>query len=82
MDDSKLIEIMESLTGWQLHHPGTTAPGYHTANSAWNGPVSIKEMCERSAPNWYAYMGLMDTYDAKFLRGETKRFYDSSFDYY
>ncbi len=52
MDDKQLIEIMISLTGYRF-------PKYDS---------DIIHVCEISPPNWYAYMGLMETYEIKYIQ--------------
>ena len=49
--DGQLIEIMYSLTGWRI-----------------NATVDdIVGLCDMSPPNWYAFMGLMETYEIKYI---------------
>lgn len=50
MNDKQLIEIMISLTGYRFPKVGG----------------DIQHVCEISPPNWYAYMGLMETYSIKY----------------
>jgi len=52
MNEKQLIEIMVSLTGYRF-------PKHNSA---------IQHMCEVSPPNWYAYMGLMETYEIKYIQ--------------
>lgn len=51
MNDKQLIPIMKSLTG------------YHIPK---NDGV-IMHICDMSPPNWYAYIGLMETYSIKYV---------------
>lgn len=51
IEDNQLIVIMKSLTGGRYDPPGYD----------W-----IKSTCTASPPNWYAYMGLMETYVIKY----------------
>lgn len=52
MDDKQLIDIMISLTGYRFPK--------HDGD--------IEHVCEASPPNWYAYVGLMETYSIKYMR--------------
>ena len=52
MNEKQLIEIMVSLTGYRF----PKADG------------DIRHVCEVSPPNWYAYMGLMETYEIKYIQ--------------
>ena len=52
MDDKQLIEIMISLTGYRFTKYDS----------------DIIHVCEISPPNWYAYMGLMETYEIKYIQ--------------
>ncbi|KKL28245.1 hypothetical protein LCGC14_2377050 [marine sediment metagenome] len=52
MNENQLIEIMISLTGYQF----PKADG------------DIQHVCEISPPNWYAFMGLMETYEIKYIQ--------------
>jgi len=52
MNEKQLIEIMISLTGYRFPK--------HDGD--------IQHMCEISPPNWYAYMGLMETYEIKCIQ--------------
>lgn len=52
MNENELIKIMLSLTGWRF----PKADG------------DIQHICETSPPNWYAYMGLMETYEIKYVQ--------------
>jgi len=52
MNEKQLIEIMVSLTGYRFPK--------HDGD--------IQHVCEMSPPNWYAYMGLMETYEIKYIQ--------------
>jgi len=52
MNEKQLIEIMISLTGWRFPKRDD----------------DILHICEISPPNWYAYMGLMETYEIKYIQ--------------
>lgn len=51
MNEKQLIEIMISLTGYRF----PKADG------------DIQHICETSPPNWYAFVGLMETYSIKYI---------------
>ena len=64
MTDNELLKIMETLTGW-IYDPWSQAVGL---NVAFTGVTeSPKEICYMSPPNWYAFMGLMESYECKYL---------------
>lgn len=52
MNEKQLTDIMISLTGYRFPK--------HDGD--------ILHVCEISPPNWYAYMGLMETYEIKYIQ--------------
>ena len=50
MNEKQLIEIMISLTGYRFP----------------KRDGDIEHVCEISPPNWYAFVGLMETYEIKY----------------
>ena len=60
VNDKGLIQIMFSLTGWRFK-PSTD---------------DVVGLCDMSPPNWYAYLGLMETYEIKFMHQQNNRNYE------